>query len=98
MRTISIPTNPAPKKMQKARSGDCDPCVICGIGVAKPKFQCHVIGGGGIALLPDDEALFAADATAQAGDLGCQPVGTDCLRRFPAMKPYVFPFGMQPTG
>lgn len=93
MRTINIPTNPAPAKMQKARSGNFDPCVICGIAVSKPKFQCHVIGGGSLALLPEDEALFAADHAAQAGDLGAQPVGTDCLRRFPQMKPYVFPVG-----
>jgi hypothetical protein len=92
MRTIDIPRNPAPEKMKRMRPGDGNsyPCVICGIAVTKPKFMCHMIGGGGVALHPDDENLFAQDAEAQRGDLGCQPIGTDCLRRYPEMKPFAF--------
>lgn len=92
MRTIDIPDNPAPEKMIRARAAgpDAYPCVICGIPVNKPRFMCHVVGGGGVALHPDDEHLFAADEAALNGDVGCHPVGADCLRRFPEMKPFVF--------
>lgn len=84
MRTIIIPQNPAPEKMKRARGADAYPCVICGIPVTKPRFYCHEIEGGGVALHPADEAKYQPDG----GDLGCQPVGSDCLRRFPEMKPY----------
>lgn len=91
MRTIDIPKKPAPERMKRARPGDENsyPCVICGLSVSKPRFHCHMIGGGGVALHPDDESEFAADSSEQAGDMGFYPVGSDCLRRFPEMKPFV---------
>ena len=90
MRTIKIPSNPSPDQIKRARSADAYPCVICGIPVTKPKFICHEVYGGGWAVHPGDETVFAADKSLESGDLGCQPVGTDCLRRFPEMKPFVF--------
>ena len=84
MRTISVPKNPAPEKMKRARDADAYPCMICGIPVTKPKFECHLIDGGGIALHPDEH-----EYQTNGGDVGFYPVGTDCLRRFPEMKPFV---------
>ena len=87
MRTIRIPEARAPQRLivaRSARSGDAYPCVVCGIPVTRPRFVCHVIEGGGVALHPEDEALYVPDG----GDMCCQPVGTDCLRRHPELKPY----------
>lgn len=87
LRTITIPRKPAPAKGRRGTIGDGDayPCVICGIPVAKPRFTCHVIDGGGTALHRDDEDAYEPDG----GDLGHYPVGTDCLRQNPQMKEYV---------
>lgn len=85
MRTITIPKNPAPEEMKRARNTEASyPCVICGLPVSKPRFYCHMIGGGGVALHPADEAEYQPDG----GDMGSYPVGSDCLRRFPEMKPF----------
>lgn len=89
MRTIRIPSRPAPEGRRRARMGDAYPCVVCGLPISKPRFVCHMIGGGGVALHPEDEAEFAADTEAQAGDMGCYPIGGDCLKRHPAMLPFV---------
>lgn len=90
IRTILIPKNPAPAPMKRVRGGDGLPCVICGLTVTKPKFECHLVLGGDHALHPEDEAAFAADTEQQRGDMGYYPVGTDCLRRFPEMRPFSF--------
>lgn len=37
----------------------------------------HIIHGGGCVLHPDDESVYVADA----GDMGCFPVGMDCARK-----------------
>jgi hypothetical protein len=58
-----------------ARGGPGDPCIMCGKHIAKPKFMVHVGHGGNYALDP-------------AGDLGGFPIGVDCLRKNPTLKPY----------
>jgi hypothetical protein len=91
LRTIVIPEVDIPQKLKDAQwsrknvDGDTYPCACCGLPVPKPKFYVHMIDGGGIALHPDDEALYTDDG----GDMGLQPVGTDCLKRHPELKPFV---------
>jgi len=88
-RVLRIPQERASEKLiraREARNGDGYPCVVCGLPMPAPKFLCHVIDGGGYAVHPDDDALYAPDG----GDMGCQPVGTECLRKNPELKPYVF--------
>jgi hypothetical protein len=86
-RTIAIPHVEVPKSLIDARSrkhGDRYMCVICRLAMPSPKFMCHVIDGGGVALHPEDESIYVPDG----GDLLFHPVGSDCLRKHPAMKPY----------
>ena len=86
-RTMAIPHQPAPEAMaraRRARAGDAYDCVVCGLPTPKPRYYCHVIGGGGVALHPDDERLYVPDG----GDLSHLPVGVDCLRRNPDLRPY----------
>jgi hypothetical protein len=86
-RTINIPERRASESLIKARRsrfGSAYECIVCGLPAPAPKFYCHVIEGGGVALHPDDEALYVPDG----GDMCNLPVGADCLRRNPQLKPY----------
>lgn len=61
------------------------PCVICGKAIKAPgKYFVHVMNGGD-SVCTSDEDFYVDDA----GDLGLQPIGSDCLRRHPELKPYV---------
>lgn len=90
IRTIVIAQIDIPQKLKDAQwsrknvDGDTYPCACCGLPVPKPKFYVHMIHGGGVALHPDDEDIYIEDG----GDMGLQPVGTDCLKRHPELKPF----------
>lgn len=62
------------------------PCVVCGkqIPLKKARYWVHLHDGG---------ALIVTDAEAsempENADMGVYPVGSDCLRRYPEIKPYV---------
>lgn len=86
-RTMRIPRQRAPENIIRARerrSGDASPCIVCGLPVTKPVYYCHVVAGGSRALHAEDEALYVSDG----GDMSHLPVGTDCLRRNPELKPF----------
>jgi hypothetical protein len=64
------------------REGRCKgtPCRLCGRKVREPYRYCiHEVGGGGFALREEDEKYYANDP----GDLGEQPVGSECRKIFP---------------
>lgn len=65
---------------------DADPCIICGRGIRKDRIRHWVhIHGGGDYIITEDEATNLDDPA----DLLFHPVGPDCLRRHPEIKPYV---------
>lgn len=68
--------------------GDSEgPCVICGRAVKAPaKYWVHEVNGGGEACTPDeDEQHYQHDG----GDLGAQPIGANCVKLHPELKPYI---------
>jgi hypothetical protein len=66
------------------RRADFWPCIICELPVdSKKSMWIHVVDGGGNAAEPNE-------AVAEAGDVGCHPIGPDCLRRQPQLKPVAF--------
>lgn len=67
-------------------SADSTPCYICAMPIRKDriKYMLHIHCGGGIAVTEAEAAKLD-----EAGDLGCHPIGSDCLRRHPELKPYV---------
>ncbi len=86
-RTIAIPEARAPEKLIQARSrrhGSAYGCIVCGLPTPSPRFYCHVIEGGGVALHPDDEHLYVPDG----GDMCHLPLGSECLRKHPQLKPF----------
>lgn len=61
------------------------PCCVCGKPVKRPfKLAVHEHNGGGYIVTEEEAAALARNA-----DLGLQPIGSDCLRKHPELKPYV---------
>lgn len=68
--------------------GDAYPCVICGRPCPNPKYMiwCHNGGNTAVTLAEGHRLNKSGHAGA---DLGMQPIGADCLRKNPQLRPYV---------
>jgi hypothetical protein len=78
--TIEIPMTP--QHGTNLANSHGSPCVVCGKTVKNPVFYLHVVDGGNSAALPGYESD-------PASDLGLQPIGRDCLKNNPNLRPYV---------
>ena len=65
------------------------PCVVCGKPVPNPRYMVHLHGGGGV-LVTEEElpALLQSGELTENADLYFYPIGQDCLRQHPELKPY----------
>lgn len=63
------------------------PCAICGKPVKRPAGHVYVHDGGATFVTPEE--YEAKNAVSSAGEMGGWPIGSDCLRRYPALRPYV---------
>jgi hypothetical protein len=80
LRTIPTPTAPSGHHFDGFIPSDSDgPCTVCGRIIRKARYWVHEIDGGGTLLHRDDEDAYQSDG----GDLGLQPVGSECVRRVP---------------
>ena len=68
--------------------GAVAPCVVCGRGVARPRYLVHVHEGGA-AVVTEAEAEALNRAGRAGADCGGYPIGADCLRAHPEYRPYV---------
>lgn len=59
------------------------PCIICNREVKNPKFWIHIVDGGTKIIDPNQKW---SDPNS---DLGLHPVGSDCIRKHPQIRPYV---------
>lgn len=87
LRTISIPTRKVPENLltaRRKRHRSAYVCIVCSLPMPQPKFMCHVIEGGSSALHVEDEDRYRPDG----GDMCFLPLGSDCLRLHPELKPY----------
>jgi hypothetical protein len=67
-------------KRNQARCGDRIPCVVCGKPINdQTKAKNIRVGAGGSEFLPPD-------APVEPGDMGCFPIGNECLRKNPELK------------
>jgi hypothetical protein len=67
--------------------GDQYPCVVCGRGVSKG-WRVHLHEGGS-ALVTEAEAAELNATGHENADMYGYPLGRDCLRAHPELKPYV---------
>ena len=87
MAVMYIPRDPRYSKNFKGMiSGDSvGPCIVCGKLIKAPgKYFVHMMDGGDSICTADED-----DKVDPGGDLGFQPIGTDCLRRYPELRPFV---------
>jgi len=71
-------------KWKNRVKGDDAPCIICGRGAGSNAPVVHVHNGGD-SVVTDEEVATLDDA----GDLGLQPIGRNCLKKHPEYLPYV---------
>ena len=84
---IDIPRNP---RYQENSDGmgypDYFPCVVCGKPILYVKARYLVqLSDGGNEIISEEEVTTLG----QTGEMGLYPIGADCLRRHPEIKPYV---------
>lgn len=75
------------RPQQAASKVDGYPCVVCGKRIARPRWMVHLHKGGSHIVTAAEAAELNA-AGHEGGDMGAYPLGTDCLRRHPRLKPY----------
>lgn len=68
--------------------GDEQPCAICGRPCKNPKYYLWIHHGGSHAVTKDEGERLNSTGSCGA-DLGCHPIGADCLKRNPQLKPFV---------
>lgn len=90
---LTIPKSPK-HNANMDRAGELEPCIVCGKGIKnldKAKWINTVFGSE--AIMPHEEAQF------KPGELsGSFPIGLDCLRRHPELKPYTDCPSYEPDG
>lgn len=67
--------------------GSTYPCIICGKPCPNPKYMVWEHCGGGV-LVTEEEGNRLNEEGRGGEDLGGQPIGVDCLRKNPDLKPY----------
>lgn len=83
---IEVPTTEDYDKNANRARGEDYPCVVCGRAVkygSRTGVGVHLGNGGSHLLLPSEVDPAASDY------LGVYPLGGDCLRKHPELRPYV---------
>lgn len=85
---VDIKRNPAPAA-RDCNDDECA-CVVCDkpIKTAGHKFFLWVHNGGSQAVTKAEGERLNASGR-QGADLGLQPIGRDCLRKNPELKPFL---------
>lgn len=66
------------------------PCVICGRACKNPRYMVRVHDGyTKIVTEEEAERMNTVDYDKYADDMGMHPIGPDCLRKHPEIRPYV---------
>src|SRR5690242_14568660 len=87
--TIAIPyKDDFTDQMERTRAHGDYPCIVCGRKVRDPRYMVHVHGGG-LTIATEQEAEELNKDEEGAADMGMYPIGADCLRKHPELKPYV---------
>jgi hypothetical protein len=83
---IEIPQHPDFSKNVGKGFGEHLYCIVCGKSVSNPKHHIRLFWGSTGVTQTEANDIIANEG--EGGDLGCYPVGSDCLRKHPELKPY----------
>lgn len=86
---IIVPSSPNRRKNLDRNGGSDKPCIVCGKAVKDSKHYIHLWNGSHAVLRAEIPALNPA------GDTGHYPVGAECLRQYPELRPYVKDAGVE---
>lgn len=91
MKPIKIPTSKDYARNEKRCRGNDIPCIVCGKPIKDPIMN---VTGTILWLRAGSGSLSTAidpnSPDQGGGEMGCWPIGSDCLRRNPQLKPYTF--------
>jgi len=66
------------------------PCAVCDKPIDVDKHKLFVwVHDGGASVVTDDEGKELNASGRKGADMGLQPVGRECVRKNPEIKPYV---------
>ena len=80
-----IPSHADYSRNQEKCKEDEYPCIVCGLPCPNPMWMVR-IWYGSEAVMEEEAAVL--EISAPGGDLGMQPLGTQCLKKHPELKPY----------
>lgn len=66
-------------------------CCVCGKTIEKPRHWLHIHHGGTHVVTEDEAAQLNAEGH-ESADMYFFPVGANCLKRHPELKPYAQEF------
>lgn len=75
----------------RCRYPGCAPCAVCGrmVDTNKSHWSVHLHHGGFVAVTEAEaEALNETDE--RSADMGCFPVGPECAKAHPGLRPYLY--------
>jgi len=85
---IEIPFNDDfSEQMDRTGSHGRSPCIVCGRQCPNPRYMVHVHEG--LLTIVTEEEATRLNEDDPSGDMGMWPIGTDCLKKHPELRPYV---------
>lgn len=84
---IQLPRSKYFNRNREQSRGNYYPCAICGKNVKSPKYGVHMFWGD--VAVTDAGAAAIIENEGHGGDMGFYPVGSDCLRNNPQIKPFL---------
>lgn len=72
----------------KGPRGEALPCAVCGLACPSPTGYVRLADGGDFVFTEDEWPSLDP-----GGDLYFYPVGAGCVRRYPALRPFIVPAG-----
>lgn len=70
-------------------------CAVCGKAVKKPKQFIHLVWGDTVVTEAEAQRIIASEG--HGGDLLFFPIGDDCLKKHPELKPFIQRFSEKPA-
>lgn len=74
-------------------NGALPPCTMCGRPIkAKYPKMLHLYNGGSLIVTTEEAQEFnrTGEYSGGSGDMGAFPIGPECLKNYPQLKPYAF--------
>lgn len=87
---IEIPmTKDFAKTIERNSYDGSEPCCVCGKPIKRENIKYACLSWQGAYLITEDEFLSYPEAERDSSDSGLVFIGSDCLRKYKQLKPYL---------